>query len=120
MSSISHCGGNFQEGSYPLAHLKIPVLFNDDRWQSCFKQFLQSLRAEHTKYSYSQILKHFFASAPGRSPDAFRKSDVEDFIRSSMTSSRSGGKLLQPSPGTINFRLSSIKSFFDFAATYTV
>jgi integrase len=112
------CGNS--ERSYPLAHLNIPTIFADQRWQSCFEQFLQSLRAEHTRYAYSQILKHFFASCPGRSPDAFRKSDVETFIRLSMISTRSGGKLLAPSAGTINFRLSSIKSFFDFAATFTI
>jgi integrase/recombinase XerD len=80
--------------------------FQHKQWQQCMLDFLASVRSAATEKTYRNTLKRFF-SDPKKTPDAYTRADVERFISSPATTTR-------------NNRLSALKSFYAYAATYDV
>jgi site-specific recombinase XerD len=91
------------------------------QWQKCYDEWLQT-RHEHsgskaTTDSYRVEARRFF-SDPKKAPENYTREDVATFIRSPV---RVVGQIMRPpSPCTQNRRLATLKSFYDFASTYSV
>lgn len=89
-------------------------------WGRCYVDFLRSMYersgAQSTLSHYRSDLTRFF-SDPAKLPDRYTRADVEAFLHSPC---RARGRSGPPSPGTMNNRLSGLKSFYAYAASYAV
>ncbi len=92
----------------------------DSDWGKCLIQFLQSIYEKSGSFSsfahYKSIVRTFFSTSPARMPDEYTRSDVQAFIMSPCQSNGRVGK--KACAGTINSRLATLRSFYNFAAGY--
>jgi integrase len=100
----------------------MPLFTPDSPWERCYTDFLRQLSRSHshaTQVAYTGILRRFFADAT-KSPEQYTRQDIEDFIygKSDKTWTRSPDG--EVTPGTTNFRLSVLSSFYKYASTYQV
>jgi integrase len=100
--------------------LAVPHLFEDPIWQQCFTHYLEDLyrrsQSHATVASYTGILRRFFCGKS--SPSKVTRADVSNFIQQPCASN---GKHGQPAAiATQNARISAIRTYFDFAAGYSV
>jgi integrase/recombinase XerD len=93
----------------------------DSDWGTCYLSFLRAAYehsgSKSTYAHYKQTLAHFFTTEPAKLPDRYTRADVETFIHGPQRRGKAGGN---PSPGTINSRLSILNSFYSYAAVYGV
>ncbi len=80
-------------------------------WGRCLTQFLK------TRQQYTNILAYFL-SHPAKMPDLYTQEDVLSYLSLPCRGQRNKGGI--PSTATSNQRLAILKSFYSFAATFTV
>jgi integrase len=91
-------------------------------WGQAYLSFLRR-KFEHsgstsTLHHYKHALGVFFSTEPTKQPDAYVRSDVENFIHSP---SKAPGRVGNPvSSGTVGNRLSILNSFYQYAASYGI
>ena len=90
-------------------------------WGQCLTAFLRRLHgrsgSRSTLVHYRQVLS-LFLSDPAKSPEHYSRADVEAFLHKPGSAH---GREGQPvAPGTVNNRLSILRSFYHYAAGYTV
>ncbi len=99
---------------------KVPLLFNNQDWQACLTAWLEQLRSDETRSSYTNVIVHFFID-PDRCPDTYTRQEVERFIHAANASKQHNhGEPVKPSPATINARKAILSSFFEYSAGYQV
>lgn len=92
-------------------------VFQNEQWNTCYQQFLDSLPAELTRESYHYILRHFFSEK--KTPDKYTRSDVEAFINEPLYAHNR--KIGEPvSIHTRNNRLGVLCSFYSWCSHYHV
>lgn len=93
----------------------------DSAWGQCLVAFLRRLHgrsgSRSTLVHYQQVLL-LFLSEPAKLPDAYSRADVEAFLHKPGTAHGRVGQ--EVAPGTINNRLSILRSFYHYAAGYTI
>src|SRR6266566_3849811 len=80
-------------------------------WGRCLTQFLK------TRQQYTNILAYFL-SHPAKMPDLYTQEDVLSYLSLPCRGQRNYGGI--PSTATSNQRLAVLKSWYSFAASYTV
>ncbi|HAG99438.1 MAG TPA: hypothetical protein DCL75_11435 [Ktedonobacter sp.] len=99
-----------------------PFAFSESSaWGKCLESYLQRALdrsgSQHTLVKNRQILGDFF-STYHKAPDEIVQSEIEAFMRSP---GRATGRIgRSPGPGLQNNRLSSLRSFYSYAAAYGI
>src|SRR5947207_8404485 len=92
----------------------------EEPWGRCLAQFLKTCSpsgSEKTRREY-RITLTYFLSHPAKMPDAYSQEDVHRFLYAPSRSPRNKGNM--PSIATVNVRLAILKSWYSFAASYTI
>jgi len=111
-----------QEETQSLVVVEIAV---DENWRQCMSDYLRSIfersSSKKSLTRYTHELRVFFSGSanggPPKHPENYTRRDVEWFIHRQCQSRNSGG---EPSASTRASRLAVLKSFFKFAADYTI
>src|SRR6266566_4823358 len=83
----------------------------EEPWGRCLTQFLK------TRQQYAPILAYFL-SHPAKMPDLYTQEDVYRYLSLPCRGQRNKGGI--PSVATSNQRLAVLKSWYSFAATFTI
>jgi site-specific recombinase XerD len=93
---------------------------DDSAWGRCLSNFLTTCSrsgSEKTLREYRTVLTYFFSEIH-KVPDQVTREDVLHFIYAPSRGHRTPGNM--PSVATRNVRLAILKSFYSFAASYTI
>ncbi len=97
----------------------MPTLILPGAWQACVDAFLRSVEERSgslkSREKYQDILRLFFRD-PEKSPGAYTRADVQAFLDHGSFGRWNAGAPVSVS--TRNGRLSALRSFYIFAATY--
>jgi site-specific recombinase XerD len=90
----------------------------DARWQRCYSAFLTNIESisgsTRSRATYRYVLDLFFND--GRNPDAYNRSDVQNFLDAPSHLPYQHGQPVKP--GTRNQRLMCLNSFYKYASTF--
>jgi len=102
----------------PSQQQLMPFAFSEEHpWSHCLSAFLATSfdrsHSTETLRIYQRALTRFF-SEPMKMPDDYSREDVSVFIHRPSADGKA------PAVSTVNQRLSALRSFYSYAATYTI
>ena len=102
----------------PSHRQSMPFAFDTDNpWSRCLSAFLTASfdrsHSSETLRIYQRALYRFF-SEPAKMPEDYTREDVSVFIHRPSADGKA------PAVSTVNQRLSALRSFYSYAATYTI